>query len=80
VISIEYYGGTINTDCKGTLEVGRDSSVDIGARYWLDGPGIETKWGLDLPQPSRPALGPTQPPIQYNGYLAFPGGKAAWAW
>jgi hypothetical protein len=23
----------------------RDSSVGIGTRYWLDGPGIESQWG-----------------------------------
>jgi hypothetical protein len=36
----------------------------IATRYGLDGPGIETPWGRDYPHPSRPALGPTQPPIQ----------------
>ena len=41
--------------------VGRDSSVGIATRYGLDGPGIESRWG----RPSRPALGPTQPPIQW---------------
>jgi hypothetical protein len=33
-------------------------------RYGLDGPGIGFWWGQDCPHPSRPALGPTQPPIQ----------------
>ena len=32
--------------------------------YGLDGPGIESRWVWNFPHPSRPALGPTQPPIQ----------------
>jgi hypothetical protein len=47
-------------------DVGRDSSVGIATRYGLEGPGIEARWGgRDFPHPSRPALGPTQPPIQW---------------
>jgi hypothetical protein len=45
--------------------VGRDSVVGIATRYGLDGPGIESRWGRDFPHPSRPTLGPTQPPIQW---------------
>jgi hypothetical protein len=37
----------------------------IATRYGLDGPGIESRWGRDFPHPSRPTLGPTQPPIQW---------------
>jgi hypothetical protein len=59
--------------------VGRDSSVGIATRYGLDGPEIESRWGRDFQHPSRPALGPTQPPIQWVPGL-FPGGKAAGAW
>jgi hypothetical protein len=59
--------------------VGRDSVVGIGTRYGLDGPGIESWWGRDFPHPSRPALGPTQPPVHWVPGL-FPGGKAAGAW
>ena len=47
-------------------DVGRDSSVGIATRYGLDGPiRIESWWGRGFPHPSRPALGPTQPPVQW---------------
>jgi hypothetical protein len=55
----------------------RDSSVGITTRYGLDGPGIESRWGRDFSHTSRPALGPTQPPIQWVPGLS--GGKAAGA-
>jgi hypothetical protein len=29
--------------------------ASIAARYRLDGPGIECRWGRDFPHPSRPA-------------------------
>jgi hypothetical protein len=45
--------------------VGWDGVVGIATRYGLDGPGIESRWGRDFPHPSRPALGPTQPPIKW---------------
>jgi hypothetical protein len=58
-----------------TICVGRDNSVDIETRYGLDGLGIESWWGWDFPHPSRPVLGPTQPPVQrLQGF--FPGVKA----
>jgi len=41
------------------------SVVGIASRYGLDGPGIESQWRRDFSQPSRPAMWPTQPPIQW---------------
>jgi hypothetical protein len=51
---------------EGYLDVvGRDSSVGIATGYGMDGPGIESRWERDFLQLSRPALGPTQPPVQW---------------
>ena len=52
---------------------GPGSSVGIMTGYWLDGPGIESRWGRDFPHLSRVALGPTQPSL--HGYRVFPRGK-----
>jgi hypothetical protein len=41
------------------------SSVRIATDDGLDGPRIESRWGPDFPHLSRPALGPTQPPVQW---------------
>ena len=59
--------------------MGHDSSVDIATRYELDGPGIESQWGRDFPHPSRPTLGPTQPPIKLLPGV-FPVDKVAGTW
>jgi hypothetical protein len=45
--------------------VGRGSSVGIATRYGLVGPGIETRCRRYFPYLSTPALGPTQPPIEW---------------
>ena len=42
---------------------GQDSEVNIVNCYELDGPGIETWWGQDFSEPSRPALEAIQPPL-----------------
>jgi len=46
--------------------VGLQSAVGTATRYGLNGPGIETRWGWDFTHPSRTALGPTQPHVQYK--------------
>jgi len=43
---------------------GRDSSVGVATGYGLEDPETESRWELEFPHPSSPALEPTQPPIQ----------------
>jgi hypothetical protein len=62
------------------LSVGRDSSVGIKTRYGLGGSEIESRWGRDFPPPSRPALGPTQPPTQYVPGLSRGKAVETWRW
>ena len=47
-----------------SLTSGPDSSVGIAPLYELDSPGIESRWG-EIFRPSRPALGRTQPTVQW---------------
>jgi len=55
------------------------SSVGMATCYWLEGPGIDSRLGRDSAYLSKPALGPTHPPIQWVPGL-FPGGKSSGAW
>ena len=47
-----------------TILSGRGSSVGIATDYGLDGPG-SNPGGSETFRPSRPALGPTQPPVKW---------------
>jgi hypothetical protein len=75
--------GTIMTSdviaFQGILKTEIVRSLARVPRYGLDGPGIESRCEQNFLQPFKPALWPTQPPIQWVPGL-FPGGKAAGAW
>ena len=61
----------IRLDCN---VVGRDSTVGIAARYVLDGPVIEPRWGARLFAPVQ--IGPVAHPASYiMGTGSFPGVK-----
>ena len=58
----------------GIMNVGRDSSVGIGTRYGMDGPGIESRWGRDFSSPVQ--TGPGAHPASCTvGTVSFPGVK-----
>jgi hypothetical protein len=56
----------LSQNCQKILALcGLGSVVRIAPGYGLDGLGIESRWGRDFLHLSRPALGLTQPPIQW---------------
>jgi hypothetical protein len=59
-------------------KVGRIVGIKTG--YGLDGPGIESRWRRDFPHTSRPALGLTQPPIQWVPGHSRVKAVGAWLW
>jgi hypothetical protein len=60
-VVLQYFGNVYN-ECAGPV---------AQPGYGLGGPGIEFRWGRDFSHTSRPALGPTQPPVPW----LFPGVK-----
>ena len=56
-----------------------DNLDGMAIRYGIDVPGIESRWRQKFLHLSRPALGSTQPSIQWVPGL-FHGSKAAKAW
>ena len=50
-------------------KLGPGSSVGIATDYGLDGPRSNAGWD-EIFRPSRPALGPTQPPIKWVPVLS----------
>ena len=60
-----YVGSIFELHKSYTSQCGSGSVVGIATGYGLDGPRIEPRWGRDFPYMSRPALGPTQTPIQW---------------
>ena len=59
--------------------MGRDGILGIATRYGLVGPGIDSRWWRDFPHPFRPAIRPTQTPVQWLPGL-FPGCETAGVW
>ena len=59
-----YFYGNTSGNC------GPGSVVGIVTGYGLNGPGIEPRWWRDFSPLSSPALGPTQPPVQWVPVLS----------
>ena len=56
-------------------------ALSTATLYSADGRGIESRWQQDIPDPSRPSLWPTQPPVQgAPPLLAARKAAGAWPW
>jgi hypothetical protein len=64
VVIENHFGNILNFEYLIIRTRGPGSVVGIATAYGLDGPGIESRWGRDFPHLSRPAMRPTQPPVQ----------------
>ena len=69
-----------NTTENNRIIWGRDSWVGVAIRYWLDRPGIKSRWGARFSALPQTSLGAHPVSFLYIGYRVFPGGKAAGAW
>ena len=58
------------------MKSGPGSSVGIVSDYGLDGLGSKNPGGDEILRPSRPALGPTQPPVKWVPGLSR--GRGGW--
>ena len=88
IVSNNCSSNIVSNDCSSNIvncpillpkKSGPGSAVGIATGYWLDGPGIEPRWGWDFLHLSTPVLGPTQPPVQWVPVLSR-GQRAAGAW
>ena len=68
------YSGIYTSHLNHASNVSEYVTTHACDHYRLEGPGIDSQWGRDTPQPSRLALGATQPPIRW-----IPGHSRSWS-